>query len=439
MKTEIRSNYFVSLIFTLLLVSFISCTKKDETTTKQDTTPGTETTEFTETNEDLLKVDYDYFYKELTPHGEWVEVSAKELGLDIKPGTTLKEGKTFYDFALDVFAVKTANAQTDEQLFNIFVWRPANELVSTMVNESPEKQYTPYNNGQWVYTDGGWYFKANTPQEDMTSHYGRWAEDPSLGWVWLPGKVFAPAWVDWRESEDHIAWAPLPPGSYIENDGVKVQSTINDNRYTIVEKKHFIDPSVYKYRYQYVENKNKIMIKEMIKKDGVIIKNKTVINKGPDVEGIEKKSNKKIDQVKIKKVGKKDEAVTEVNTIGVYTPELKEVKEPGKEPVSKPEKRVSYKDAKKITKEEKEELKDQDKQQKEQEKEMKKEEKKSDKEMKKEDKDKDKNKDSDKDKGKDKEKKNDKDDKDKGKKNDDAMKNKGNDDKVKDKQDKGKK
>jgi hypothetical protein len=422
MKTEIRSNYFVSLIFTLLLVSFVSCTKKDETTTKQDTTPGTETTEFSESNEDLLKVNYDYFYKELSPHGEWVEINAKDLGLEIKHGTTQKEGNTFYDFALDVFAVRNAYAQTEEQLFNIFVWRPANEFVSTMVNESPEKQYTPYNNGQWVNTDQGWYFKANTPQEDLTSHYGRWNEDPNLGWVWLPGKVWSPAWVDWRETENEIAWAPLPPGSYIVNDGVKIQSSINDNRYTIVEKKHFIEPSVYKYRYQYVENKNKIMIKEMTKKDGIIIKNKTIINKGPDVEVIEKKTNRKIDQVKIKKVGKKDDAVTEGNTMGVFTPELKEEKVTKKEPVSKPEKLVSYKDAKKITKEEKEELKDQDKQQKE--KELKKEEKKSDKEMKKEDKDKDKKKDT---------------DKDKGKKNDDAMKNKGNDDKVKDKQDKGKK
>jgi hypothetical protein len=31
------------------------------------------------------------------------------------------------------------------------------------------------------------------------------------GWVWIPGSRWAPAWVSWRESSDHVGWAPLPP------------------------------------------------------------------------------------------------------------------------------------------------------------------------------------------------------------------------------------
>ena len=44
-----------------------------------------------------------------------------------------------------------------------------------------------------------------------TYHYGRWAYSNRLGWVWVPGTQWAPAWVAWRGSEDHLAWAPLPP------------------------------------------------------------------------------------------------------------------------------------------------------------------------------------------------------------------------------------
>jgi hypothetical protein len=267
---------------------------------------------------------------------------------------------------------------------SLFVWQPGAALSISLGDNQP-KEYVPYNNGQWMYTDDGWYFKAATPQEELTSHYGRWTLDPNLGWVWLPGRVWSPAWVEWREDANYIGWAPVPPGVYIVNDAINV-SSFNENRFTIVEKKQFIEPSVYKYRYQYVENKNKIMIKEMIKTDGVMIKNKTVINKGPDVTVIEKVTGKKIEQVKIKRVGKKDETGFSGSTISVFTPEFKKVQGVKKESVSKPQKLVSYKDAKKITKEEKGELKEQEKQQKKEEKELKKEEKKGEKEMKKEEK-----------------------------------------------------
>jgi hypothetical protein len=201
-----------------------------------------------------------------------------------------------------------------------------------------------------------------------------------LGWVWLPGNVYSPAWVEMRENDSYIAWAPVPPGVYIVNDAVPV-TVINEDRYTVVEKKSFIEPSVYKYRYQVVENKNKIMIKEMTKTDGVMIKNKTVINKGPDVASIEKVTGKKIEQVKIKKVGKKEEAGLSGTNLAVFTPEIKKSKEVKNKPVSKPGKTVQYQDAKKITKEGSKEF---EKEQKKEEKEVKKEQKKEEKELKKE-------------------------------------------------------
>ena len=376
----------LSILAMCLLVVFLfsSCSKESEEI-KSNLKTG-EVSEFVESNDDFLTVDYDYFYKELSPHGEWIEVNAKDIGIDLKPGTSSVQNDAASKLLSEILGVKTVYAQTGEQLLNLFVWRPATELAKDMIEKSEVKEYTPYANGQWIYTDQGWYFKANTPQEDLTTHYGRWTQDENLGWVWLPGKTYSPAWVDWRQNDDYVAWAPIPPATYIENDAVNVKEQINENRYTIVEKKSMMEPSVYKYRYQYVENKNKIMIKEMTKTDGVMIKEKTVINKGPDVTDIEKKTGKKIEVVKIKKVEKKEDSGYKDDAISVYHPELKKVKDAKKEPVSKPEKLVSYKDAKKITKEEKQELKDEDKEQKKEEKELKKEEKELKKEQKQEDK-----------------------------------------------------
>jgi uncharacterized protein DUF6600 len=437
-QTKIKHTPFRILLSSIILLLLFSCSKNSDKNTKTENVPvdTTGVSDFKETNEDLLTVDYNYFYNELSGSGEWIEVSAKDMGIDIKPGTSLNQGDG--SIFSDLLGVKTAYAQTDAELFNLFVWRPSVELASKMMNENEKETpaYVPYNNGQWIYTDAGWYFKANTPQEDLTSHYGRWTLDPNLGWVWLPGKVWSPAWVEMRENDDYVAWAPVPPGIYIEKD-VITQTIINENRYTIVEKKQFIEPSVYKYRYQYVENKNKIMIKEMIKTDGVMIKNKTVINKGPDVGSIEKSTGKKIEQVKIKRVGKKNEIVSTTDAISVYTPEFKQVKEVKKEPVTKPEKLVSYKDAKKITKEEQDELKQQDKEQKKEDKNLKKEDKEVKKEQKNDEKEVKKEQKNDEKEMKKEEKK----DKDNKKEKDNGHEKKNNDDNgtKKEKQDKGKK
>jgi len=39
-------------------------------------------------------------------------------------------------------------------------------------------------------------------------HYGRWA-CPVFGWVWVPGDVWGPAWVDWFSATGFVGWAPL--------------------------------------------------------------------------------------------------------------------------------------------------------------------------------------------------------------------------------------
>jgi hypothetical protein len=75
------------------------------------------------------------------------------------------------------------------------------------------------------------------------------------------------------------------PSAYIVDNTINVPP-IDDDRYVIVEKRYFVQPQIYKYMYK--ENKNKLMIKEMTKTNGIMIINKTVINKGPEVTDIER-------------------------------------------------------------------------------------------------------------------------------------------------------
>ena len=72
--------------------------------------------------------------------------------------------------------------------------------------------WRPYYYGHWTWTDDGWFWASDEPWGWATYHYGRWSYDPGLGWTWVPGYQWAPAWVSWRFGVDVVGWAPLFPG-----------------------------------------------------------------------------------------------------------------------------------------------------------------------------------------------------------------------------------
>jgi hypothetical protein len=77
--------------------------------------------------------------------------------------------------------------------------------------------WQPYRMGHWAYTDEwGWYWDSEEDFGWVTYHYGRWVFDRGLGWIWIPGRDWGPAWVDWRQGDDFVGWAPLPPDEYLD-------------------------------------------------------------------------------------------------------------------------------------------------------------------------------------------------------------------------------
>lgn len=107
-----------------------------------------------------VDVSIDFFFDNLSPHGDWIY--ADDYG---------------------------------------YVFQPA-------VSQDPG--WAPYSDGYWAYTDAGWTWISNEDFGWATYHYGRWIR-MSGNWVWVPGYEWAPAWVSWRQADDHIGWAPLPP------------------------------------------------------------------------------------------------------------------------------------------------------------------------------------------------------------------------------------
>lgn len=114
-------------------------------------------------------VDLGFFYDSLAPYGNWIE----------RPS-------------------------------HGWVWTPR-EVSAT---------WRPYQAGHWVWSDEGWTWLSDEPYGWATYHYGRWYQDPEIGWAWVPGNDWAPAWVSWQEGNDYVGWAPLPPGANVNASNI---------------------------------------------------------------------------------------------------------------------------------------------------------------------------------------------------------------------------
>ena len=69
--------------------------------------------------------------------------------------------------------------------------------------------WRPYYDGRWTWTPFGWTWVAAEPWGWAPFHYGRWGYTPMLGWYWIPGSAWAPAWVNWTYGGEYIGWCPL--------------------------------------------------------------------------------------------------------------------------------------------------------------------------------------------------------------------------------------
>ncbi len=147
-------------------------------------------------------IDLEVFYRELQPYGEWFR-----------------------------------HARWGE------VWRP-----------NVDESWRPYTRGHWARTeDHGWMWVAEEEWGWAVFHYGRWVfDDEEESWIWIPGSQWAPAWVQWRESEDQVGWAPLPPDSYLDDGVMRFNASAYDNsrysRYWVfVSPRYMFEPGLYRH------------------------------------------------------------------------------------------------------------------------------------------------------------------------------------------------
>ncbi len=255
-----------------------------------------------DSSEDLYlnTVSFQSFYDILSPMGEWIQIPKGDLKDDLNDGSGQGYSSLY-------------NPAEDEEL--LFIWRPAG--VSS--------DWRPYTYGRWEFTDRGWLWVSAESWGWTTCHYGRWWHSGNFGWVWLPGYVWAPSWVRWRVTDDHIGWVPLSPKAQwnIETGITEVNYRYknNDADWVFVQKTNFVND----LNSSSVINPgmNSSLIAKSTKITNIKAENDMVVNNGPDVKDIEKRTGKTIQKKSVNFTREHGSPQIGENSITVYKGDFK--------------------------------------------------------------------------------------------------------------------
>ncbi len=239
-------------------------------------------------------VSFNFFYDNLSSHGEWVETDG-------------------YGYC----------------------WRPS----------GMDEEWAPYTDGYWAYTDAGWTWVSYEDFGPITYHYGRWVRLDRVGWIWKPDYEWAPAWVSWRYSDDYVGWAPLPPEARWDAAvGISVWAdrdyNIGPGYYSFCETRHFGAPVLRNVIVR--RSHNVTIINKTVNITNITVnKHKSwVYNGGPDYRKISAKSNRRIETLKLerrtdwdrRRDGKMSRPQRVGNGLVVEAPVIDRSEQPGKPP-----------------------------------------------------------------------------------------------------------
>ena len=177
-------------------------------------------------------------------------------------------------------------------------WVVAGNYGNAWVPNGVATGWSPYVDGQWLYTDYGWTWASNDQWGDVPYHYGTWANVAPYGWVWIPGTVWAPAWVTWAYTDDYIGWAPIPPsfafsaGGYFAGPIVVAQT-----HYCFVPARQFVGVPIQTVRV--APQQNSVIFRRATKVTSFPVTNGIVRTAGLPAQRVERATGHPIERVSI--------------------------------------------------------------------------------------------------------------------------------------------
>lgn len=215
------------------------------------------------------EMDTSYFYDYLTPHGMWIRHSPYG-----------------------------------------YVWIP----------ERMSYGWRPYTRGQWVWSDFGWTWVSTYSWGWVPFHYGRWGWDRYLGWFWVPGSEWGPAWVSWRRGNLHIGWAPIPPDArFIPGVGInRLPYNLHYASWVFVEYPYFLGRRV--DRYVLPVERNMTIISYTTIRTDILVRNNRVINRGIDIDDVRRMTKQTISRHELTPADRPGQSRVRENRVEIYNP-----------------------------------------------------------------------------------------------------------------------
>ncbi len=215
--------------------------------------------------------DVDFFYESLSPYGMWVNLSSYG-----------------------------------------YVWIPHNMPY----------RWHPYTYGRWAWTDHGWTWISNFDWGWAPFHYGRWGYHNHLGWYWVPGYVWGPAWVSWRWDNLYIGWAPLSPEVRFQpGRGVyPVSYNYPDYYWVFVEGRYFYNSDI--YRYALPRERNITIINYTSLHNNIEFENNRIINRGVDINDVSRWARTRITKYELRNAGERGKTRIGIRDVEIFRPDI---------------------------------------------------------------------------------------------------------------------
>jgi hypothetical protein len=164
--------------------------------------------------------------------------------------------------------------------------------------------WRPYDEGYWLWTDFGWNWISDFEWGWIPFHYGRWGWDDGLGWFWVPGTVWGPAWVTWRWSDLYCGWAPIPPGIEFRAgmDFAALGMRIPGRFWIFVGGSHFLDRDIHRYVLPY--ERNATIINHTTLSDRFSFRGDRFVNDGVSVDVIRRITGRQVPSYRLQDVNR---------------------------------------------------------------------------------------------------------------------------------------
>ena len=88
-------------------------------------------------------------------------------------------------------------------------WVQSDEFGWVWQPNGVAEDWRPYYQGRWAPYSGGMTWVSDEPWGYVAYHHGRWNWGVGIGWCWIPGVNYSPAWVAWHQTPGYYGWAPL--------------------------------------------------------------------------------------------------------------------------------------------------------------------------------------------------------------------------------------